>query len=821
VDPATKKSLTERDICTKFIVPALETAGWDIETQVREQFYFTDGRIIVRGKTVKRGDRKFADFVLHHKPNLRLAIIEAKDNNHSVGSGMQQALEYAAALDVPFVFSTNGDAFLFHNRLATDGVVETEVSLDAFPSPSKLWDMYCIAKNITNEKMPVVTQDYFSDGSGRAPRYFQQVAINRTIEAIANGQKRLLLVMATGTGKTYTAFQIIWRLWKSGAAKRILFLADRNILIDQTMVNDFKHFKGAMAKLSPKSKTIETTGGKRIEVATAIHQDRKIDKSYEIYMSLYQAVSGTEEEKNVYKQFSPDFFDLVVIDECHRGSAADDSAWREILTYFTSATHVGLTATPKETKDVSNTDYFGKPIYTYSLKQGIEDGFLAPYKVVRIDLDRDAGWRPEAGKLDKYGKPIQDRIYNQKDFDRTLVLEQRTTLVAKKVTEFLKATNRFDKTIVFCDDIDHAERMRTALVNENADLVAENHKYVMRITGDDTEGKKELDQFIHPEEKYPVIVTTSELLTTGVDAQTCKLIVLDKSIQSMTKFKQIIGRGTRINEDFGKLYFTIMDFKKATELFADKDFDGEPVVIYEPKDNESVVPPDEVASEQAQTDDDDENQTGESEEQNASTHGGETFTPLPGGGNRTKYVVADVEVRVVSERVQYFDNDGKLITESLKDYSRKAVLGEFASLDAFLQRWTAAEQKQAVVAELEEHGVFLKELAETVGKDLDPFDLVCHIAFDQPPLTRRERANNVKKRNYFAKYADKARAVLEALLEKYADEGITTIEAFNVLRVQPFDQFGTPVEIVRLFGGREQYEQAIRDLENALYAHAS
>jgi type I restriction enzyme R subunit len=795
-----KESLTERDICTKFINPALEAAGWDLMHQIREQYYFTDGRVMVRGKTVKRGDRKFADYLLFHKPNVPLAIIEAKDNNHSVGSGMQQGLEYAKTLDVPFVFSTNGDGFLFHDRLATTGAVEQELPLNGFPSPIDLWERYCQAKHITPAMLPIVTQDYYSDGTGRMPRYCLSIAVNRTVEAIARGQRRVLLVMATGIGKTRTAFQIIWRLWKSGAAKRILFLADRNILVDQTKTNDFKPFGKAMTKIT----------------------NRKVDPAYEIYLSLYQAVSGTEEESNVYKQFSPDFFDLIVIDECHRGSAAEDSSWREILSYFTSATQVGLTATPKETKDVSNTDYFGEPIYTYSLKQGIEDGFLAPYKVVRIDIDRDAGWRPEAGKLDKHGQPIEDRVYNQTDMDRTLVLEQRTALVARKVTEFLKGTNRFDKTIVFCDDIDHAERMRQALVNENADLIAVNHKYVMRITGDNAEGKAELDQFIHPEEKYPVIVTTSELMSTGVDAQTCKLIVLDKNIQSMTKFKQIIGRGTRINEDFGKLYFTIIDFKNATDLFADKDFDGEPVVIYEPKPGESVVPPDDLP-------DDGNDREGEAPAEpvfdpdfagdDTNEGGGSSLVdPPPGGGKRRKYVVADVMVQVVSERVQYYGNDGKLITESLKDYTRKAVLGEFTSLDAFLQRWTTADQKQAVLTELEQRGVFFEELAEQVGNDLDPFDLVCHVAFDQPPLTRRERADNVKKRNYFAKYGEQARAVLEALLDKYADEGIGTIETFNVLNVQPLTKFGTPVEIVRLFGGKDQYEIALRDLESALYA---
>jgi type I restriction enzyme R subunit len=818
-----KKQLTERDICTKYVVPALQGAGWDIPQQILEQYYFTDGPVTVRGKTVKRGIRKFADFLLSFQPNMPLAVIEAKDNNHSVGSGMQQALEYARMLDIPFVFSTNGDGFLFHNRLAANGPIETELPLDHFPSPAQLWQQYCEAKKITPATAPVVTQPYYSDGSGRRPRYYQTIAINRVVNAISQGQKRALLVMATGTGKTFTAFQIIWRLWKSGAAKRILFLADRNILIDQTMVNDFRPFKGAMAKLSPKSKTIELSDGGTESVDLAMDKKRNVNKSYEIYLSLYQAVSGSEDIRNVFKQFSPDFFDLIVIDECHRGSAAEDSAWREILRYFDSATHIGLTATPKETEDVSNIDYFGEPVYTYTLKQGIEDGFLAPYKVIRFDLDKDVqGWRPPSGKLDKHGKPIPDQVFNQKDMDRTLVLDQRTQLVARKITEFLKATNRFNKTIVFCEDIDHASRMRTALANENADLVAQNSKYVMQITGDNAEGKAELDQFIHPEEKYPVIATTSELMTTGVDAKTCKLIVLDKRIQSMTKFKQIIGRGTRIDEDHDKLYFTIMDFKKATELFADPEFDGEPVQIYKPGPEDPPLPPDE-----GETDDQTEGGSGTSAGQSGGEgNGTDSGTSGPGsqggftggGQPRTKYVVDDVQVSVLAERVQYYSPDGKLITESLTDYTRKKVHAEYATLDAFLQKWSSADQKEAIVAELEERGVLFAELADQVGKDFDPFDLVCHVAFDQPPLTRRERAENVKKQNYFTKYGDKARAVLEALLEKYADEGIETIEDPSVLKVQPIDKFGTPVEIIRLFGGAEEYQTAVKELESALYA---
>ena len=717
---ASKKDLSERDICTKFITPAIKKAGWDIQTQVREEVYLTNGRIIVRGKMHTRGKRKFADYVLYHKPNIPIAIIEAKDNNHSIGDGMQQALEYSEMLNVPFIFSSNGDGFLFHNKLANNGDVETELSMDNFPSPDKLWRMYCDRNNIDTRQEAIITRDYYSDGSGKVPRYYQLNAINKTVEAIAKGQDRILLVMATGTGKTFTAFQIIWRLWKSRTAKRILFLADRNILIDQTKTNDFKPFGDVMTKI----------------------QKRQANKSFEIYLSLYQAVTGSEEEKNIYKQFSPDFFDLIVVDECHRGSAKTDSNWREILKYFNSATQIGLTATPKETRDASNIDYFGDPIYTYSLKQGIEDGFLAPYKVVRIDFDKDlTGWRPEDGKLDKYGNEIEDRIYNQRDFDKKLVLDKRTMLVAQKITEYLKAVNRYDKTIVFCDDIDHAERMRQALVNLNADMVQESARYVMRITGDNDEGKAELDNFIDPEQRYPVIATTSKLMSTGVDAQTCKLIVLDQRIQSMTEFKQIIGRGTRVNEDFGKYYFTIMDYKRATELFADPDFDGDPVQIYEPRPDQPPVPPDEPGDEDTSGDIID---GGGPLPPNAGddTGGWDPDGPEPGV---KKYYVDDVPVTIIAERVQYVGKDGKLITESLKDYTKAAINNEFSSLDSFLKYWTEADKKYTILEELTEQGVFIEALAEEVGKDLDPFDMICHIVWGQPPLTRKERANNVKK----------------------------------------------------------------------------
>ncbi len=793
-----KKALTEAEIRTQFITPALVGANgdkWDLMTQVREEVYFTKGRVIVRGKMVKRGVARRADYILVYKPNIPLALIEVKDNNHGVGDGMQQALDCAEMLDIPFVYSTNGDAFLEHDRTVTTGAVTREIPLDQFPTPAELWARYCQAKGLVAEEQAIAFQDYFDDGSGRTPRYYQRIAINRTVEAIARGASRILLVMATGTGKTYTAFQIIWRLWRSGAKKRILFLVDRNILADQTKTNDFKPFGQAMTKIT----------------------NRTVDKAFEIYLCLYQAVTGTEEEQNIYTQFSPDFFDLVFVDECHRGSAADDAAWRKVLEYFSTATQIGMTATPKETKEVSNIDYFGEPIYTYSLRQGISDGFLAPYKVVRIGLDRDLdGWRPESGQTDKFGHAIEDREYNDSDYDKNLILDQRTTLVAAKITEFLKATDRFAKTIVFCQNIDHAERMRQALVNANPDLAAANSKYVMRITGDNEEGKAELDNFIFPESKYPVIATTSKLMTTGVDAQTCKLIVLDQRIQSMTEFKQIIGRGTRINEDYGKYYFTIIDFKKATELFADPDFDGDPVQIYEPRGDESPVPPDVP----------DEADCGDGFVYPEPVEGQEwpvVSEPGPGeAGAVRRYVVSNVAVTVAAERVQYFDAAGRLITESLKDYTRKALAREYTSLDAFLRRWSSTEKKQAIIDELSEQGVFFDALADEIGrqsgKAFDPFDLVCHVAWDMPPLTRKERAEQVKKRNYFTRYGEQARRVLEALLDKYADEGVAHIEETQILTIAPFTEFGTPLEIIRAFGGLDQYQQAVNELEQALYS---
>jgi type I restriction enzyme, R subunit len=804
-----KLELSERDICTKYITPAIQQAGWQ-HHQFREEVALTDGRVMVRGKLASRvrnpdskGGPKRADYVLYARPNAPVAVVEAKQFKFSVGYGMQQALTYAEMLDAPFAISSNGSGFLLHDRTGITQPVERELQLNEFPTPDEMWRLYQQWKGLANpEAVKLVEQPLHTDGSGKEPRYYQRVAINRAIEAIARGQQRVLLVMATGTGKTYTAFQIIWRMWKAKVKKRILFLADRNILVDQTMQQDFAPFGEVMHKIA----------------------NREVKKNYEIYLALYQAVTGREEWKQIYREFPSDFFDMVVIDECHRGSAADDSAWRDVLDYFSDATHLGLTATPKETKEISNITYFGDPVYTYSLKQGIEDGFLAPYKVIRIATDVDAlGYTPEKGKIDKLGQSIEQRQYNTKDFDRNLVLEKRTQLVAAKVWEYLKATDPMAKTIVFCDDQDHAERMRQELV-KIIPAAAKNRRYVMRITGDDNEGKAQLSYFIDNDEPYPVIATTSKLLTTGVDAKTCKLIVLDQNINSMSEFKQIIGRGTRLREDYQKLYFTIMDFIGATRLFADSDFDGEPVVIYEPKPDEPVVPPDTH---------DDPLGTGEPEPPsypNGATGSEEAEHGEDAGGNgqvgegRTKYVIDDVNVRVAVERSQYLNADGKLITEDyrvlLKDDIRKALQAEFGSLTGFLRRWNNAERKQAMLEELAGHGVPLDVLQQAVpnGEDLDAFDLVAHVAFDQKPLTRRERANNVKKRDVFGKYGEQARAVLDALLDKFADHGVQDLEDAKVLELPPFDQFGSKTQIRRgIFGGVEQFTQAVQELEQALY----
>jgi type I restriction enzyme R subunit len=783
LDKRDKLKLSESDICELFISPAIKEAKWDPLTQIRREVTLTPGPVIVRGNLSSRNrkKKKFADYVLSWKPALPIAVVEAKDNTFSISHGLQQAMAYAAILQIPTAYSSNGDGFASHNKCAGIGEdIETEFGLEQFPTPDALWKRYKAFHSIADEEVLLVEQPYHFDSDGKEPRYYQIEAINRTVEAIAKGKKRVLLVMATGTGKTYTTFQVIWRLWKAGAAKRTLFLADRNILVDQTLVNDFKPFGEIMTKV----------------------KNRKVDPSYEVHLALYQALTGPYELDKIFRSVSRDFFDLIVVDECHRGSAVEDSAWREILEYFNSAIQIGMTATPKETEYVSNISYFGDPVYTYTLKQGIEDGFLAPYKVIRIDIDRDLeGWTPPPGMVDDLGNQIEQREYNQRDMDRVLILNQRTKLVAERVMKLLRATDPMSKTIIFCEDIDHAERMRKAVVNAAADLVRINSKYVMRITGDSAEGKAEVDRFIDPEEPYPVIATTSQLLTTGVDAKTCKLIVLDRTINSMTMFKQIIGRGTRIDEDNNKFFFTIMDFKKATELFRDPEFDGDPVVIYEPKEDDDPVPPDP-----------------ESEVE------GDPYGATDGddGTGVTKIRISGVDAKIIAERIEYVGPEGQLITESYREFARKQIVSEYRSLDQFIRKWRASDRKKAIIDELEEQGIVLSNLAEEVGTGVGDFDLLCHVAYDQPPLTRRERVEKVKKRNYFAKYGGKARAVLESLLDKYADEGITTIEEPKVLRLRPFTDIGTPTEIINgAFGGKAKYEQALRDLEEQIYGQAS
>ena len=814
-----KQTVSERDICTKYITPAIEAAGWNRFSQYLEEVSFTDGKIYVKGKLTARGARKRADYILYYKPNIPLALIEAKDNKQAVGAGMMQALDYARILDIPFVFSSNGDGFLFHDRTAgEEGAVETELALTDFPSPAALWARYKLAKGLTS---PVATrmaeQEYYYDGSGKRPRYYQQIAINRTVEAVARGQNRILLVMATGTGKTLTAFHIVHRLWKSGAKKRILFLADRNALLDQTRKGDFKHLKDKMHQV----------------------ENHQVEKSYEIYLALYQGLTGTEAERNIYRQFTPEFFDLLVVDECHRGSARDDSNWRDILTYFSKATQIGLTATPRETTDTSNSEYFGDALYTYSLRQGINDGFLAPYRVVRIGTNVDLdGWRPDDGKTDTRGALVEDRVYNLRDFDRKLVIQERTELVARKITEFLRGFNRMAKTIVFCVDIDHAERMRSALANQNADLVRQDHRYVMRITGDNELGKRELENFTDSESKYPVIATTSELMTTGVDAKTCQVIVLDSNISSMTKFKQIIGRGTRIDEDYGKLFFTILDFRQATNLFADEEFDGDPIRVkevapetdLEPEgaaeaatDESAEEPPvilDELTGEPVVFDEHGKPVAEEPKIRYPSGSYDNDPTDHAPGSRRGKVYVNDVDVSVLLEREVVFDEHGKPVTVKLTDYARQKMQEHFATLDEFLTTWRASDRKAAILQELAEQGVPVAQLQAAVGADVDLFDLLCHVAFDQPPLTRKERAHNVRKRDYFTKYGPQARRVLEALADKYADEGLENLETVEILRVMPLAGLGSPLEIFREFGGKAQYLKAVQELENELYRTA-
>lgn len=790
-DKLGKRNLSEEDIKLRYITPAIQNAGWE-NKQIRMEYAFTAGRIILRGNITARGKKKSADYLLSYKSNFPLAVVEAKYNKHSVGAGLQQAIEYARELDVPYVYASNGDGFVEQNLIT--GEVK-ELKLEEFPSPEDLYKKYKIDKGIDEAEEKVILAPYYYIPDYKTPRYYQRVAINKTVDAVAKGQNRVLLVSATGTGKTYMTFQIIYRLWKSGLKKKILFLADRNVLIDQTMTGDFKPFGGKMTKV----------------------QNRNLDSSYEIYLALYQQLAGDDGEE-AYRQFKPNFFDLIVIDECHRGSAKEESAWRKILDYFNEATHIGCTATPVETKEASSLTYFGAPVYEYSLKQGIDDGFLAPYKVIRIGLDKDLeGYRPEAGKLDKHGYEIEDREYNGKDFDRNLVIDDRTRVVASKITEFLKKTDRFSKTIVFCVDIEHAERMRQALINENKDLYSENDRYIMRITGDNDIGKAQLENFIDEESKYPVIAVTSKLMTTGVDAKMCKLIVLENNINSMTEFKQIIGRGTRLLEDYGKTYFTIMDFRNASRLFADPEFDGKPEVVIDIGGNDPVDEPETPTGEEGTAEDagsDGVNEDGPT----YGSDGKDLFDDEEGDDKPRKYYVGDVTVRVLSERVQYVDKDGKLITESLIDYTRKNILQQYSRLDDFLLTWTEAEKKQAIIDELQDDGVLLEAVRQELGKtELDDFDLICHIAYDKAPLTKRERAENVKKRHYLYKYSDLAKQVIEALLDKYANDGIRDIEDTKVLQLKEFQKIGSPMKIVKSFGGKEAYLKAVQELENEIY----
>ena len=758
-----KKDLTEEDIKLRYITPAINNAGWKNE-HIRMEYYFTDGRVIFQGKVHARQTGKKADYLLFHAANKPIAIVEAKDNNKPLGGGMQQAMEYAQILDIPFAYSSNGDGFLEHDFLTGK---ETELSLKQFPTPENLYKRLIDAKQLSGEALKIVEQPFYSDPYTYDPRYYQRIAVERTVEAIAKGKDRVLIVMATGTGKTITAFQIIHRLKASGLKKKILYLADRNILIDQTMVQDFKPFKKVMTKV----------------------QGATIDSAYEVYMALYhQLVSNEEGVEDPFKQVQPTFFDLIIVDECHRGSAKDDSAWRKVLEYFNSATQIGMTATPKAETGANNLDYFGEPIFTYSLLQGIQDGFLAPYRVtnsyISIDLQ---GFKPDDDEKDLLGREIAQRLYERKDIGRDIAFTKRREIVAKRITKMLKQIGRMTKTIVFCTDIEEAEAMRSLLVNLNADMCKKDVRYIMRITGDDNVGKKQLDNFIDVDQPYPTVVTTSELLATGVDCKTCGLIVIDKEIGSMTEFKQIIGRGTRLRTDKGKWHLEILDFRNATAKFKDPKFDGDP----EPPQGKSGKPytmPEEPSCNVSEP--------------------------------HVKYLVEGEKIAITTEIVSILGEDGKTMrTESITDFTRKQIRKRYATLNDFVKNWTEAERKKAIVDELKDYSVLVDAVREKnpALANADIFDVICHVAFDQPPVSRRERANNVKKRNYFAKYEGKAREVLEALLDKYADYGILNLEDSDILDTAPFNKIGKPQKIVKLFGGLDKFEQALKELENEIY----
>ena len=771
-----KKQMTEEDIKLQFITPAV-TAKWSLG-HITMETKITDGKINLKGNFVCREKPKKADYVLYINANNPIAIVEAKDNKHTVSYGLQQAMTYAKMLDVPFAYSSNGDAFYEHDFLTGQ---ERQLALSEFPFPDELIARYQAGKGLNDKEKQIIDQPYYTSQTTYAPRYYQRNAVNRTVDAIAKGQQRLLLVMATGTGKTYTAFQIVYRLLKSGMKKKVLYLADRNILVDQSIQQDF----------APLEKTIHKINFAKDDPVTIT--------SHEVYFSLYQQLVGNEDSDDdpdddpvmrFASLFQKDFFDLIIVDECHRGSAKKDSNWRKILDYFSSATQIGMTATPKETKYISNTDYFGKPIYTYSLREGIDDGFLAPFRVINIRTNIGEGWRPFKGQLDKNDQEIEDRIYTNSDFDYNIILEDRTYEVAKEITKYLKSTDRMQKTIVFCATEDHAERMRVALSNLNSDMVQQNSDYVVRITGSDTYGKSKLDYFISVSAQYPVIATTSKLLSTGVDCKMTKLIVLDKMIGSLTEFKQIIGRGTRLREKEGKTHFTVMDFRNVTRLFADPNWDGpiEQVDGYGKDETTSADP-------------------------NPVTH--------PDQDHNEKPIVDEngCAVKVIGKTVSIYDTNGKLLRqESIIDYTKSNILGAYASLDGFIRQWSAEEKKESIKDLLLERGIDLEKMkADQSMADVDDFDFICHVAFDQKPLTRRERANNVKKRDFLSKYKGVARDVLEALLDKYMNTGVYEIEKTEILKLDPFLKFGKPSKIAQSFGGKAGYLKAVKELEEELY----
>ena len=773
-----KKELKEQEIRTLYISPALKSKGWEVPANMREEYYFTDGRVLVAGNQHSVAEGKKADYLLYHE-GRPIAVVEAKDNKHAVGGGIQQAMDYALILDLKFAYSSNGDAFLEHDFITGK---ETELPLDAFPTEEELYRRYLSSKNYTPDERRVVETPYYYDAYSHEPRYYQRIAVDRTVEAIARGSRRVLVVMATGTGKTFTAFQIIHRLHKSGTSKKILYLADRNILIDQTMAQDFKPFKKFMTKI--------TSVGEG---------EGKIDSSYEVYMALYHQLVGKEGTPDPFLEVQPNFFDLIVVDECHRGSAKDDSAWRKVLEYFSSATQIGMTATPKAEEGANNLDYFGEPVYTYTLQQGINDGFLAPYRVtadfINIDLQ---GWTPDEGELDLFGREIEVKLYQRQNIGRDLAIKMRRMIVANRITRMLKDIGRMTKTIVFCPDVEEAAEMRTLLVNMNQDMCRKSPYYVTRIVGEDKEGKKQLDNFISVDEPYPVIVTTSELLSTGVDCKTCGLIVIDKEIGSKTEFKQIIGRGTRLRKDKGKWHLEILDFRNATAKFKDPDFDGDP------------IPPKRRRGRKYKTGPDNPGKTSEP---------GEPGEP----GHRKKYTIEGTDISIAHEIVSVLGEDGKTMrTESVQSFARRHIRRHFESLDKFIRTWTEAERKQAIMDELKEYAVLIDAVREANPALLhaDIFDIICHVAFDQPPLTRRERANNVKKRDYFGRYTGKAREVMEALLDKYAENGILDFERTNILDIPPFNEIGKPQKITRLFGGPAGFEKAVRELERQIYKTA-